>query len=386
MIRNLGSKNSFSHIQLHILLLLFYLLNKGEKMKIKVDKQIIESILINLQPFLEKKDASQITSHIYFKADGEKCTIKSTDSEIGLEIITDNILIEHEGSFTANGKKLLDIIRILNEGDIVLEMLDNTLLVKQNHSKFKLPTFDPSTFPTFPNIDGKPQIALDSLNLIKNLKKISPAIDTNNPKFELNGALINISEDKIDLVGTDTRRLAIASFSGTIGEELSIILPKKAIIEIQKLFLDQITIYYDETTLIITNNNYFFFTHLINGKFPDYQRIVPSTVKHEVVLPKKKMLDSIRMITTISHDIKISFLSDSIRFNSLSSDNVEAKTEIEIDTGLSDKFEISLNSRYILDFLSQVDSDTFVIGFNEPSLPFLVKDENFMTIIMPIVT
>jgi len=197
--------------------------------------------------------------------------------------------------------------------------------------------------------------------------------------------LINISENKIDLVGTDTRRLAIASFSGTIGEELSIILPKKAIIEIQKLFLDQITIYYDETTLIITNNNYFFFTHLINGKFPDYQRIVPSTVKHQVTLPKKEMLDSIRMITTISHDIKISFLSDSIRFNSLSSDNVEAKTEIEIDTGLSDKFEISLNSRYILDFLSQVDSDTFVIGFNEPTLPFLVKDENFMTIIMPIV-
>jgi len=354
-------------------------------MKIKADKQIIESILINLQPFLEKKDASQITSHIYFEANNGKCIIKATDSEIGLQIITDNIIIEHDGSFTANGKKLLDIIRILKDGNITLEILDNTLLVKQRHSKFKLPTFDASSFPSFPDINGKSQINLDSLSLIKNLKKISPAIDTNNPKFELNGAYINITESKTDLVGTDTRRLAIASFPSTAGEELSMILPKKATLEIQKLFLDQITMFYDDTIVIVTNENYFFFTHLISGKFPDYQRIIPASIKHQVTLPKKEMLDAIKMITTISHDIKISFLSDAILFNSLSSDNVEAKTEIEINTGLEDKFEISLNSKYLLDFISQIDGDTFLIGFNESTLPFLVRDDDFMTIIMPIV-
>jgi len=386
MIRIRSIHRGFSQIHCDLLLLLYLFINKRENtMKIKADKQIIESILINLQPFLEKKDASQITSHIYFEANSNGCIIKATDSEIGLQIITDNLLIEHEGSFTANGKKLLDIIRILKEGDIVLEVLENTLLVKQKHSKFKLPTFDASAFPTFPDINEKPQIALDSLHLIKNLKKISPAIDTNNPKFELNGALINITETTTDLVGTDTRRLAIASIPGTAGEGLSLILPKKAILEIQKLFLDQITIYYDETTLIVTNENYFFFTRLINGKFPDYQRIVPSNVKHQIVLPKREMLEAIKMITTISHDIKISFRNDTILFNSLSSDNVEAKTEIELDTGLSETFEISLNSKYMLDFLSQVDHDTFEIGFNESTLPFLVKDDNFMTIIMPIV-
>jgi len=354
-------------------------------MKIKADKQVIESILINLQPFLEKKDASQITSHIYFAANNGKCTIKATDSEIGLEIISDNFIIEADGSFTANGKKLLDIIRILKDGEIILEVLENTLLIKQNHSKFKLPTFDPSQFPEFPSIDTKSQINLDSMSLIQNLKKISPSIDTNNPKFELNGALINISEKGTDLVGTDTRRLAIASIEGENSEELSLILPKKAILEIQKLFLDKITMYYDETTLIISNDNYFFFTRLISGKFPDYQRIVPSSVKFEIELPKKDMIDAIRMITTISPDMKISFLHDGIIFNSLSSDNVEAKTEIELETGLRDKVEISLNSKYILDFISQIDGDSFTIGFNEPTLPFLVKDNNFTTIIMPIV-
>ena len=145
-------------------------------MKIRASKQIIESILINLQPFLEKKDASQITSHILFNTQNGKCIIKATDSEIGLQIVTDNIAIEAEGSFTANGKKLLDIIRILKDDEIILEVLDSTLIIKQKNSKFKLPTFDPNAYPSFPTIEDKPQISLDSLSLIQNLKKISPAI------------------------------------------------------------------------------------------------------------------------------------------------------------------------------------------------------------------
>lgn len=221
--------------------------------------------------------------------------------------------------------------------------------------------------------------------MIKNLKKISPAIDSNNPKFELNGALINIKNDSTDLVGTDTRRLSIATIESSNEQELSLIVPKKAILEIQKLFLDQINIYFDETNLIITNDNYFFYTRLINGNFPDYQRIVPGSVKHSVVLPKKEMVDAIKMITTISQDIKITMHSDTIIFNSLSADNVEAKTELELNTGLNDKFEISLNSRYLLDFISQIDSNEFLIEFNESTLPFVVKDGNFITIIMPIV-
>jgi len=354
-------------------------------MKIRASKQIIESILINLQPFLEKKDASQITSHILFNTTNGKCIIKATDSEIGLQIITDNIAIEAEGSFTANGKKLLDIIRILKDDEITLELLDNTLVIKQKHSKFKLPTFDPTTYPSFPSIEEKPQISLDSLSLIQNLKKISPAIDTNNPKFELNGALINIKHNSTDLVGTDTRRLAIATIPGQNSEELSLIVPKKAILEIQKLFLDQINIYFDETNLIISNENYFFYTRLINGKFPDYQRIIPATTKHQILLPKKEMIDAIKMITTISQEIKMTLLSDVIIFNSLSADNVEAKTELELNTGLNDKFELSFNSKYILDFISQTNKNEFSIEFNEPSLPFIVKDDNFITIIMPIV-
>jgi DNA polymerase-3 subunit beta len=354
-------------------------------MKISAKKQIIESILINLQPFLEKKDATQITSHILFETKNDQCIIKATDNEIGLSIITENIVVEDEGSFTANGKKLLDIIRILKDDEISLEILNDNLIIKQKNSKFKLPTFDFNSYPKFPSVENKPKISLDSMSLIKNLKKISPSIDNNNPKYELNGALINISEESTQLVGTDTRRLAVATIENQNSEELEIIVPKKAILEIQKLFLDQIDIYFDTTNLIIKNENYYFYTRLINGKYPDYKRIIPTTIKHSILLPKKEMIESIKMITTISQDIKMTMSANKIVFNSLSADNVEAKTELEIDTGLDGEYPLAINSKYLLDFIAQIDSSEFYLEFNETNLPFIVKDKNFITIIMPII-
>ncbi len=354
-------------------------------MEFKVQKELIEHILINLQPFLEKKDATQITSHIHFEVLNEKSTIKATDIEIGLLITTKEFEILSEGKFTANGKKLLDIIRILKNGEIEFILRDNAIEIRQNHSKFKLPTFNPEEFPKFPEIKDKPKISLDSALLIKNFKKITPAIDTNNPKYELNGALINIQKEKTDIVATDTRRLAVATINKNSQEELELIIPKKAILEMQKLFLDKIEIFYDETTLIVKESNMLFFTRLINGKFPDYAKIIPLYPKYEIKLPKKEMIDAIKMITTISYDIKITFTPNLIKFNSLSMDNIEAKTEIEFNTNLKENIEISLNSRYLLDFLNHIESEEFKIGINGSTLPFIVQEENFLTVIMPII-
>jgi len=354
-------------------------------MKIRVSKPLIESILINLQPFLEKKDASQITSHIYFEAINDVVTIKATDGEIGLVINSDNMNIEHEGSFTANGKKFLDIVRILKNEDIILETLENNLNIKQNKSKFKLPTFNPENYPTFPLIENKPQVKIDSINLIKGLKKISSAIDNNNPKFELNGALLDIKANETKLVGTDTRRLSVSSLNSQNEHEFSLIIPKKAILEIQKLFMDQINIYYDDTNLIISNEGYYFFSRLINGNYPDYARIIPNETKISIKLPKKEMLEAIKMITTISQEIKILFNEESIMFNSLTADNVEAKTELLIHTGLTERFELNVNSRYLLDFITQVEENEFQILLNESTLPFVLKDKEFITVIMPII-
>ncbi len=355
-------------------------------MQIQIAKSVLENILIHAQPFLEKKDLSQITSHLYFEATASNTlTVKATDHEIGLVIEASGIEVNEPGMATANGKKLLDIVRILKDDTVSLSTDGSMLEIRQNHSDFQLPMYDAQEYPAFATVENKPRVDIDSALLVGSLKKITPAADTNNPKFELNGALIDIKSDKINFVATDTRRLAIISIPQANTNELSLIIPKKAIIEIQKLFTSNIEIYYDATHLLIRSDQYTFFTKLINGKFPDYNRIIPTSTNYNLSLPKSDFITAIKQITTISSDMKLTIEPGRILFESLSDENNRATTEISVETGVETPFTFAVNSRYVLDFLAQIDQTVFTLGLNEPNLPFLLQENEFKTIVMPIV-
>lgn len=353
-------------------------------MKVAIKKSVLETVLINAQPYLEKKDLSQITSHVYISSSDEEFVIKATDYEIGLAFSTNQIRNVDEGKASANGKKLLDIVKILKDEEITLETINDYLYIKQNNSKFKLPMFNPNEFPEFPLIENKPTFEVNSRVLVHAIKKIASAIDTNNPKFELNGALIDIKNNTLNLVATDTRRLAIVKLENQIDDTFSLIFPKKAITEIQKLFFDDIDMYYDENTLIAKSKNFTFFTKLINGKFPDYERIIPKEKHYRLLLNREKMIEAIKQVSIVSNEMKIIFKQSSIVFESLNDDNIEAKTEIEYETGLENEISIAVNSRYILDFLSNIDDSKFTLGYNDAGLPFTLENEDFTTIVMPI--
>ncbi|MFA7083093.1 MAG: DNA polymerase III subunit beta [Arcobacteraceae bacterium] len=353
-------------------------------MKFVITKSIIDNVISSMQPFLEKKDASSITSHIYLEVSNNNLTLKATDYEIGLEAHILELTQTEDGKATVNGQNLLNIIKRLKESEIIFEAANHSLTIKQGKSNFKLPMYDANEYPSFPQSENLKPLNIGAINLINAIKKITPAIDNNNPKFELNGALIDIKADKINFVATDTRRLAISYLQNMTNEVNQLIIPKKAIIEIQKLFLDEIEISYDNTNLVISNNKITFFTKLINGKFPDYERIIPSSLKHELSLPKAVMVESIKLVTSLFSNIKITFAPDSIIFESLDEDS-ESKTQIDIDLNIENNFYLAVNAKYLLDFLSMSNNEKIKIGFNEANLPFYLEDEKFFTIIMPIV-
>ena len=320
-------------------------------MRFVITKNIFENVVASMQPFLEKKDSSAITSHIYLEIDNAKLIIKATDYEIGLESYIDNITDTVDGKATVNGSNLLGIIKRLKNEDIIIETSNNNLVIKQNKSTFKLPTYDAEEFPSLNKSENLKELSMSTINFINSIRKITPAIDNNNPKFELNGALLDIKNQKINFVSTDTRRLAVSHLQNITNQETQFIIPKKAIIEIQKLFLDEAKISYDDTNLVISNINTKFFTKLINGKFPDYERIIPNTLKYNFPLPKNMLVESIKLVTSLFSNIKITFNSTSILFESLDEDS-ESKTQIDIDLNIEKEFYLAVNAKYLLDFLS----------------------------------
>ena len=353
-------------------------------MRFVITKNIFENVVASMQPFLEKKDSSAITSHIYLEIDNAKLIIKATDYEIGLESYIDNITDTVDGKATVNGSNLLGIIKRLKNEDIIIETSNNNLVIKQNKSTFKLPTYDAEEFPSLNKSENLKELSMSTINFINSIRKITPAIDNNNPKFELNGALLDIKNQKINFVSTDTRRLAVSHLQNITNQETQFIIPKKAIIEIQKLFLDEAKISYADRNLVISNINTKFFTKLINGKFPDYERIIPNTLKYNFPLPKNMLVESIKLVTSLFSNIKITFNSTSILFESLDEDS-ESKTQIDIDLNIEKEFYLAVNAKYLLDFLSMSHNEKIKIGFNESNLPFYLEDDKFFTIVMPIV-
>lgn len=353
-------------------------------MRFVITKNVFENVIAHMQPFLEKKDASSITSHIYLETLNDKLILKATDYEIGLESHIENVSDCVNGKSTVNGSNLLGIIKRLKNEEITIETSNNNLVIKQNKSTFKLPMYDANEYPNLNKGTNLKELSISTVNFINSIRKITPAIDNNNPKFELNGALLDIKSAKINFVATDTRRLAVSHLQNISNEQAQFIIPKKAIIEIQKLFLDNAKISYDDTNLVISNETTIFFTKLINGKFPDYERIIPNTLKHNFELPKSMLIESIKLVTSLFSNIKITFTKSSIIFESLDEDT-ESKTQVDIDLNIESDFYLAVNAKYLLDFLSMTNNEKVEIGFNESNLPFFLKDDKFFTIVMPIV-
>lgn len=354
-------------------------------MKLSINKNTLESAVILCNSYVEKKDTSSITSHLLFEAKDDKLIIRASDYEIGLNYKIKKIKVEREGFATANAKQIADMIKSLNNEELTLETVDKFLFIRQKKTKYKLPMFEPEDFPPFHNTEGKDKFDIDSSDLSRSLKKILPAIDTNNPKYSLNGAFLDIKTDKINFVGTDTKRLAVYTLNKNNEKEFSLSIPKKAILEMQKLFYEKIEIFYNENVLIARNDNFEFFTKLINDKFPDYERVIPKQINQSFTLKTEDFVDSLKKISVIAENMKLHFNKDKFIFEGVSFDNVEAKTELECELNIQDDFVLNIKIKFLMDFLNSIEHEEFTFKINEPNLAFVVSAGELETIIMPMI-
>ena len=332
-------------------------------MKVKINKIVLDKMLDTIKSATEKKDESLITSHFLFEA-GDHLTITATNNETGYLYRSYNAKIEKTGKATANAKKMLSIVKAFKNDDVILETKDNHLIVKQGRSRFKLPMFEADNFPDFPFVENK--LKLDLNKFADDIKKVIPAIDTNNPKFELNGVLLS----RNCAVASDTRRLAIVNTD----TDVELIVPKQSIVEISKF--REGDVFYNDSTILVATDKVEFFSKLINGKFPDFERIIPQTAKQTVKL-NKDFAEALKQIGVISEEVRIT-ITDKIIVESV---NGDAKTEMEFDGNADISFGV--NIRYLMDFINVIDGD-FTLRFNESELPFMLEAGDFKTVVMPL--
>ncbi|WP_120944681.1 DNA polymerase III subunit beta [Helicobacter labacensis] len=359
-------------------------------MKFSIAKIQLESALKGLMPFTDKKDPSNISAHICIEATPKSLILQANDLEMGL-CLTLNIDTQEGGSAVLNAKHLLDILSKLELGDLTLESQGDFVLVSFKRSKFKLPVLDKAYFPEFPPYAHLPSVRFSDTSLGDYFKKLAPVISTsttNSPKYEFTGALL-VLQEHLELVATDTRRLSRAQMQleESPSDHGEFILPKRAMLEITKLFSSDFEMFYDPknpTMLFFKNASTVLFAKLISGKYPSYQSVIPTQFTHTMELNTQDFKDAINITHALGATTKIIFHPDKIEFETLESESPSfASTFIEASTPL-DQHIIHAQARYLLDALNALPSPTFELCLNEQSAPFVIQKNDFLTVVMPI--
>ncbi|TQR58179.1 DNA polymerase III subunit beta [Campylobacter troglodytis] len=354
-------------------------------MKLSINKNTLESALALCASLAEKKDDSAINSHLLLEANDDKLIIKATDYEFGISYKITKLKIEENGFATAQAKNILEMVKSLANEDILIETVENSLFIKQKYTKYKLSMFDYKDFPELQNKEGKDRLELDSDNLRIGLKKTVFAIDNDNPKPSLNGALINVKNDRINFVGTDTKRLAIYTVMKENQTEFNLSIPKKSIIEMQKLFYEKVELFADKNVLIMKSesDNFEFFTKLINDTFPDYEKVIPKKISKEFSFKTEDFADSLKKVSVACDKMKLHFKKNKLVFEGIIIDNMEAKTELDLELDLEEEFSLNITIKHLLDFINSIEADEFKFFINEPNQAFVIRSDELETIIMP---
>ncbi|WP_104758171.1 DNA polymerase III subunit beta [Helicobacter salomonis] len=364
-------------------------------MKFVIAKTQLESALKDLIAFTDKKDSSNIASHVCMEAQQDVLVLQANDLEMGL-CLTLEVSAQEEGSATLNARHLLDIVSKLESGDLMLERQEDFVHVSFKRSKFKLPLFDKAYFPEFPAYAHLPHVHFSDTTLGDHFKKLAQVITTNASKCEFTGVLLALQES-LELVATDTRRLSLVQMEVeklNTDTRTEFILPKRAMLEIIKLFRGDFDMFYEPkksedsqeaSMLFFKNASMVLFSKLISGKYPSYQAIIPASFAHQINLKTQDFKEAINVTHALGAVTKIIFHPDKIEFESsrtessgFASTSIEAKTPLE-------GFVIHAQARYLLDALNALATPTFELCLNAQDTPFVIRKDAFMTIIMPVV-
>ena len=350
-------------------------------MTFKADKTILQNALTQLSPFLEKKDLKAPTSNYYFKIDNCILTLAATDYNFSLKLELTSIYDATDGEFLVNGNSLLSTIKRLKNGEVEFNLKGDELEIKQGRSKLKLQTLSTESYPNININENLNSINIDSNILLGAIQKCLFSVATNSPKYELNAMLIEFGKS-LNVVATDTRTLAICKNDLSSDEDNQLLIPKNSLIEMQKIMIDECEYLFNDTYLQIKGKDLVFTTKLINGKFPDYKRVIPSETTYNFSIPTNELIDNIKLITAIEDLVKITFSEDSILLET-GEGKLTNSTEIKLTQKCTEPITIRVSATQLLNALNNVENMLFELGINDPKLPFIIKDKNFTVINMP---
>ena len=367
-------------------------------MQFVVKRDTLLKSLNFVQGIVEKKNTLPILSNVLLQLKDSKLFIVATDLDIIFYDEISDIQTIKEGSTTTSAAILFDILRkISSNSELKFELkAENKLSLKSDNADFNLLCLPTDNFPTFSDeFEGK-EILVDSNKFLKLLNKTKISISNDDTRHYLNGVYLHITEGHgrnfLTGVATDSHRLSSSSLEIENSDFNSLILPRKTVFQLCSLLSET-----NEKLSMQTSDNKIKFTvgkiklisKVIDGKFPDYKKVVPTSNDKTLVVSSRDFISSIERVASVSLDrkegVKLSINKDNVQLsvNSANSGDGNEKINAEFSSG---NLNISFNSKYLIDIASEIADKNLKINLKDSVSPVLIEDnsdKNSYYVIMP---
>ena len=362
---------------------------------LKATQDKVLSVLQSVAGIVERRHTLPILANVLIRKTGSQVQLTTSDLEI--QIRTTAELDGDTGNFTTTvgARKLIDILRTMPADQTVsLESNQNKLILKGGKSKFTLQTLPAEDFPlvqeaaSFGPVFSVPQKTLKDL-----LNQVSFAMAVHDIRYYLNGILFVAEGKQLSLVATDGHRLAFAN--ATLDVEVprqEVILPRKTVLEMQRLLSDAegaIEMQFASNQAKFSFGGMEFVTKLVEGKFPDYNRVIPKNHKNAVTLGRAPLLASLQRTAILTSEkfkgVRLNIEPGTLRVASNNAEQEEAVDELDIDYG-GDAIEIGFNVTYLIDALSNMDQEMVKMELadsNSSALLTIPDNATFKYVVMP---
>ena len=372
-------------------------------MDFRVNSTELVKALSHIHGIVEVRHTLPILSNIIILAEENRLSFSSTNLDI---FCSDSISaqINKNGSTSVSASTFYEIVKRLPAGSdiqITLSKEDSTLIIKCGRSKFNLTTISPEDFPKISTDDLSTKFVLSATELKRMIDKTKFAISNEETRYYLNGIFFHRTQkNSIDIlraVATDGHRLAQYDIPLPQGanDMNGIIIPKKTILELRRVLDDasgDINIELNENKVRFAFNDIQITSKVIDGTFPDYTKVIPSSNNKIIITKNDELKKSIERVSAVaineevkSKAIKIFFESNKLLLNVDSLSRGSAVEEIDISYE-QDKVEIGFNSRYLIDICNEIDGEKITLKLLDSTSPAIIldeSDENLFFVLMP---
>ncbi len=360
-------------------------------MKISVSKEKLLEGLQTVQNVVSTRTTLPILSNVLLQADNGKLRLTTTDLDVGVSGSVD-AQIEKPGATTLPARRLATIVRELPASEIQIEIdSKNVASIRCGQSFFKINGLPEEEFPPLPQFAGAKEFKIPQKELRDALKKTAYAISTDETRYVLNGILFSFKENKLTMVATDGRRLALVDLEMEFprSDEAEIIVPTKCVTELGRLMGGEgdVKMSVGENQVAFDINGTLLVSKLIEGNYPNYRQVIPGEAKERITLEREQFHNAVHRVSLLasekSNSVKLVFTKNNIEIAANTPDVGEARESLAVNYKGKD-FSIAFNPEFLMAPLKNLPNDEVFLDLIDEMSPGVIKIQSpFLYVLMP---